>query len=40
LADRLRAEQYLKFRGESWLGDLLERRASGVKYEAEAVSAD
>ena len=24
LADRLRAEQYLNFRGESWLNDLLE----------------
>jgi hypothetical protein len=24
LADRLRAEQYLKFRGEAWLSDLLD----------------
>jgi hypothetical protein len=40
LADRLRAEQYVKFRGESWLSDLLEPQPSGVKYEAEAISAD
>jgi predicted homoserine dehydrogenase-like protein len=29
LADKLRAEQYLHFRGEAWLGDLLAARARG-----------
>jgi predicted homoserine dehydrogenase-like protein len=28
LADRLRGEQYLRFRGESWLNDLLAGKAS------------
>src|SRR5690242_7996465 len=39
LADRLRAEQYIKFRGETWLRDLLEPRGSGAKYEADAMLA-
>ena len=29
LADRLRAEQYTKFRGETWLQDLLDSPATG-----------
>ncbi len=36
LADRLRAEQYLRFRGESWLGDLLEPRVHSSKHQVEA----
>jgi hypothetical protein len=29
IADRLRADQYRKFRGETWLQDLLDSRGTG-----------
>src|SRR3954454_9910864 len=40
LADRLRAEQYLRFRGESWLGDLLKQQAAPARYAAGPISAN
>jgi predicted homoserine dehydrogenase-like protein len=36
LADRLRAEQYVRFRGENWLSDLLEPRLHSPNHRAEA----
>jgi len=40
IADKLRAEQYMKFRGESWLSDLLERRRIFSRWEVEATPVD
>lgn len=37
LADRLRAEQYVRFRGDRWLSDLLEQQSSSAKHRLEAV---
>jgi predicted homoserine dehydrogenase-like protein len=37
LADRLRAEQYVKFRGETWLSDLLKQGMPSPGYEGELV---
>ncbi len=40
IADKLRAGQYMKFRGESWLSDLLERRRIFSRWEVEATPVD
>jgi len=40
LADRLRAEQYRQFRGETWLADLLKSRASAGLFASPGVSSD
>jgi hypothetical protein len=40
LADRLRAEQYRKFRGEMWLKDLLTAPQATQQARQVAVSAD
>jgi hypothetical protein len=39
LADRLRGEQYLKFRGETWLNDLLAASQPADRAEQYAVAA-
>jgi predicted homoserine dehydrogenase-like protein len=40
ISDRLRAEQYIKFRRETWLSDLLERQATAARYAAGPISVD
>jgi predicted homoserine dehydrogenase-like protein len=37
LADRLRGEQYVRFRGDRWLSDLLERQSPSAKHHLEAI---
>jgi predicted homoserine dehydrogenase-like protein len=39
LADRLRAEQYVRFRGEAWLDELLKQRMPSPGYEGELAPA-
>jgi predicted homoserine dehydrogenase-like protein len=40
ISDRLRAEQYIKFRRETWLSDLLERQATAARHAAGPISVD